>query len=192
MFLIRGLLDRIVLIAAIFAAACVPSFIAQYRQRLGGRLDQVLRDLGPFQEIANRNHGGDIRKLIAHHLASTDKTFRDEGGAIQAMVDSAARLKAGLEALSSDLLHQMGYLAANLDVDIARSTWASFVPGFSLTPEYALFAIVVGAAMWLAFVAAWFGVARLISSRGRAPSRAPKAARSSAGSTRSHGGLPPR
>jgi hypothetical protein len=192
MFLVRGFLDRIVLVAAIFAAACVPSFIAQYRQRLGGRLDQVLRDLGPFQEIPNRNHGGDIRKLIAHHLASTDRTFRDEGGAIQAMVDSATRLKAAVEALRADLLHQMGYLATNLDVDIARSTWESFVPGFSFTPEYALFAIVVGAATWLAFVAAWFGAARLISSRGRAPSRAPTAARSSAGSTRSRGGLPPR
>ena len=63
MFLLRGLLDRILLIGAIFAAACVPSFIAQYRQRLGGRLDQVLHDLAPFQEIANRNHGGDLRKL---------------------------------------------------------------------------------------------------------------------------------
>ena len=64
MFLLRGLLDRILLIGAIFAAACVPSFIAQYRQRLGGRLDQVLHDLAPFQEIANRNHGGDLRKLV--------------------------------------------------------------------------------------------------------------------------------
>ena len=72
MFLIRGLLDRIILIGAIFAAACIPSFVVQYRQRLGGRLDQVLRDLQPFQEIANRNHGGDMKKLIQHHLASTD------------------------------------------------------------------------------------------------------------------------
>jgi hypothetical protein len=192
MFLLRGLLDRILLVAAIFAAACLPSFIAQYRQRLGGRLDQVLRDLAPFQEIANRNHGGDIRKLIAHHLQSTDRTFHDEGGAIQAMVDSAARLKASVEALNTDLLHQLGYLATNLDHDLARATWETFVPGFSFTPEYALFAVVVGAAIWLAFVLAWFGVARAISFRGRGPSRAPMAVRSSGGSTRSPGGPPHR
>jgi len=170
-FLLRGLLDRILLIGAIFAAACVPSFIAQYRQRLGGRLDQVLRDLAPFQEIANRNHGGDIRKLIAHHLASTDKTFHDEGGAIQAMVDTAARLKASAAALDTDLMHQLGYLASNLDTDLARSTWDTFVPEFSFTPEYAIFAIVVGAAIWLLFMLAWFGVARVASMRGRAPGR---------------------
>lgn len=169
MFLLRGLLDRILLVGAIFAAACIPSFIAQYRQRLGGRLDQVLRDLAPFQEIANRNHGGDIRKLVARHLASTDKTFHDEGDAIQAMVDSAARLKASVEALNADLVHQLAYLATNLDPDVARSTWATFVPGFSFTPEYALFAIVVGVAIWLVFMVGWFAVARLASLRGRAP-----------------------
>jgi len=170
MFLLRGLLDRILLVGAIFAAACIPSFIAQYRQRLGGRLDQVLRDLAPFQEIANRNHGGDIRKLIAHHLASSDRTFHDEGSAIQAMVDAAARLKASVQALDADLLHQLSYLATNLDPGLARSTWETFVPGFSFTPEYALFAIGVGSAIWLAFVLGWLGIARVFSRGWRAPS----------------------
>ena len=191
MFLLRGIIDRIVLIAAIFAAACLPSFIAQYRQRLGGRLDQVLRDLQPFQEIANRNHGGDMNKLIQHHLASTDRTFRDEGGAIQAMVDSAARLKASVEALNADLYHQMAYLAANIDTDVASATWGTFVPGFSFTPEYALFAIVVGLGIWVVFLIGWMLLARLISSPGRAFSRGPKAVRSSAGSTPSRA-APPR
>ena len=191
MFLLRGIIDRIVLIAAIFAAACVPSFIAQYRQRLGGRLDQVLRDLQPFQEIANRNHGGDMKKLIQHHLASTDRTFHDEGSAIQAMVDSAARLKASVEALNADLYHQMAYLATNMDTDVAAATWGTFVPGFSFTPEYALFAIVVGCGIWIVFLIGWMLVARLISSPGRVFSRAPRAVRSSAGSTPSRA-APPR
>ena len=184
MFLIRGLLDRIILIGAIFAAACIPSFIVQYRQRLGGSLDQVLRDLQPFQEIANRNHGGDMKKLIQHHLASTDRTFRDEGNAIQAMVDAAARLKASVQALNADLMHQVGYLATNLDTDVAAATWSTFVPSFSFTPEYALFAITLGLAIWAVFLLVWFGAARAISAPRRGPSRAPKAVRSSAGSTR--------
>jgi hypothetical protein len=184
MSLLRGALDRIVLVLAILSAACVPSFIAQYRQRLGGRLDQVLLDLAPFQEIANRNHGGDIRQLIAHHVASTDKTFHDEGAAIQAMVDAAAQLRAAVEALNADLLHQIGYLASHGDPAIGRATWDAFVPGFSFTPEYALFALAAGAVLWILFLAGWFGTARLISWRGRAPSRAPRAARSSGGSPR--------
>jgi hypothetical protein len=190
--IVSGLLDRVVLVGAIFAAACVPSFVAQYRQRLGGRLDQVIRDLAPFQEIANRNHGGDIRALIKHHLASTDRTFHDEGAAIQAMVDSMARLKASVEALNADLLHQLGFLSTHLDPDVARATWDSYVPGFSFTPEYAIFAVGGGLVIWLLFVGLLFGLGRLISSRGHAPSRAPRDARSSGGSTPSRAGPPHR
>lgn len=190
--MLRGILDRIVLVGAILAAACIPSFIAQYRQRLGGRLDQVLRDLQPFQEIANRNHGGDIGKLIKHHLASTDATFHAEGSAIQQMVDAAVSLRASLEALNTGIWHQLSYLVTNGDPDIARATWDAYVPAFSLTPEYALFALGVGVALWLAFLVGWIVTARLISSRGHAPSKWSTAARKSTGSPASRAGLPRR
>lgn len=104
MGLIRGLLDRIILVASIIAAGCLPSFIAQYRQRLGGRLNQVRADLSLFQEIANRHHGGSLDKLIEIHLASPDKTFHDEGIAIQSMVDTAQRLQQAMNALNTDLM----------------------------------------------------------------------------------------
>ena len=168
---LRGVVDRIVLVAAILAAGCLPSFIAQYRQRLGGRLDQVLRDLAPFQEIANRNHGGDLRKLIDYHLKSTDATFHDEGNAIQAMVDAMERLRAAAEALNTDIWHQVGYLAGHGEADVARATWDAFVPAFSLTADYAIFALAVGVAIWLAFLGTWLGLARLLSVRGRVPYR---------------------
>jgi len=175
--MLRGLLDRLVLIAAILGAACVPSFIAQYRQRLGGRLDQVIRDLAPFQEIANRYHGGDMRRLIKHHLDSTDATFHAEGAAIQAMVDAAASLRASLEALNAGLWQQLRYLLTNGDPELARATWDAFVPAFSLTPEYALFALGVGVAVWLLFLGSWVGCSRLIASKRRVPSRVPRGAR---------------
>ena len=35
MTFIRGILDRIILVAGVVAAGCIPSFIAQYRQRTG-------------------------------------------------------------------------------------------------------------------------------------------------------------
>jgi hypothetical protein len=177
MGLLRGILDRVVLIAAILAAACVPSFIAQYRQRLGGRLDQVIRDLAPFQEIANRNFGGDMKQLVAHHLASVDKTFREEGAAIQSMVDSLERLRAAANSLNTDLWHQLGYMTTNMDSDIASSTWSAFVPAFSFTPDYAFFALGVGVAIWLVFLAGWFGCSRLISSPRRVPSKGSRGAR---------------
>jgi hypothetical protein len=157
---VRGLLDRLILVLGVVAAGCVPSFIAQYRQRLGGRLDQVLQDLAPFQEIANRSYGGKLGALIEHHLASSDATFHQEGAAIQAMADAAARLRAGVEALNADLLHQLAYLATQLDPAIARSTWEVFAPSFTLTAESIAFSAILGIAIWLAFLAAWLACAR--------------------------------
>ncbi len=155
MYFLRGIFDRIVLVAGIVAAGCIPSFIAQYRQRVGGRLDQVLQDLAPFQQIADQFHHGSLLELIQHHLASPDATFHNEGTAIQAMVNSAEVLKLTLEALNTDLFHQLMYLTTNVDLFFARATWDIFAPSFNLTAESVVFAVIMGTLIWLVFLAVW-------------------------------------
>ena len=161
MDLIRGFLDRIILVIGVVAAGCIPSFIAQYRQRIGGQLDQVLQDIAPFQAIANQFHHGSLQELIQYHLASADATFHDEGTAIQAMVDSAEQLRQALEALNTDLFHQLVYLLTKADPLIARATWEIFSPSFNLTSESVVFALVVGFVIWLVFLAVWMLIDRL-------------------------------
>ena len=163
MLFMRGILDRLILVTSIIAAGCIPSFIAQYRQRVGGQLDQAMQDIAPFQEIANLFHHGSLQELIQHHLASADATFYKEGAALQAMVNSAAQLSATLQALNTDLLHQFAYLLTGVDVNIARSTWEIFSPSFTLTVESVIFACVVGVLIWLAFIAIWTIFARMIN-----------------------------
>jgi hypothetical protein len=161
MDLIRGFLDRIILVIGVVAAGCIPSFIAQYRQRIGGQLNQVLQDIAPFQAIANQFHHGSLQELIQYHLASADATFHDEGTAIQAMVDSAEQLRQALEALDTDLFHQLVYLLAKTDPLIARATWEIFSPSFNLTSESVVFALIAGFAIWLVFLAVWMLIDRL-------------------------------
>ncbi|HUP98418.1 MAG TPA: DUF2937 family protein [Usitatibacter sp.] len=189
--ILRGLFDRIVLVLAIFAAACIPSYVQQYRQRVGGHLDQVVKDLAPFREIAAKFHNGDIHRLIRQHLASNEPTFKAEGDAIHKMVDSEARLRAASEALNADVWHQLRYLLANADPAIAQATWNAYVPAFSFATEYVLFALGVGVSIWLLFLVAWIVTGRVISLGRRGSSRAPRAVRSSAGSTPSRA-APPR
>jgi hypothetical protein len=190
--ILRGLFDRIVLVLAIFAAACIPSYIQQYKQRVGGHLDQVVRDLAPFKEIAARFHGNDINRLIRHHLASPDPTFKAEGDAIHKMIDAEARLRSASEALNAGIWQQLQYLLTSADPAIARATWDAYVPAFSFTMEYVLFALGVGVSIWLLFLVVWVLAARVIVLGRRAPSRAAMAARSSAGSTPSRAGPPRR
>jgi len=161
MAFIRGILDRIILVVGVVAAGCIPSFIAQYRQRVCGRLDQVLQDIAPFQAIANQFHHGSLQELIKYHLASTDQTFHDEGAALQVMVASAEQLRQALVALNTDLFHQLVYVLTRADSFIARATWEIFSPAFNLTPESIVFAIIVGVAIWLAFLAVWILIGRL-------------------------------
>jgi len=170
MGILRGILDRIILVGAILTAGCVPSFIAQYRQRVGGMLDQAVRDLAPFQEIARRNFGGDIRKLVQHHLGSTDPTFQQEGRAIQAIVDAVANLKEAITALNADLFGQAHWMVMHGDPQVARATWDAFVPAMSLTGEALLFSFGTGISVWLVFLIVWFAVARfgdVLLARGR-------------------------
>ena len=162
MAFIRGILDRIVLVAAVIAAGCVPSFIAQYRQRIGGMLDQVLIDLAPFQSIANQLHHGSLQELIKHHLDSSDQTFYKEGLAVQAMVDSAEQLRRAFQALDTDLFHQLSYLAARLDPAIARATWEVFSPSFGLTVESVVFGSALGILIWLVFLFVWYVISRFV------------------------------
>jgi hypothetical protein len=174
MKVVRDILDRIVLLAAVVAAGCIPSFIVQYRQRAGGRLDQVLADLTPFQAIADRYHGGSLAELIRYHLQSTDATFHQEGAALQAMVQTADRLRALLAALDTDLLHQCSYLLLHPDTSLLGATWGGYQPAFTLDLQSAVFALAVGVLLWAIFLGLWHGMARLFGGLGSPPPRVPQ------------------
>jgi hypothetical protein len=161
MSLVRGLLDRMVLIVGVLVGGCVPGFIAQYQQRTGGRLDQVRQDLLPFQEIARRYHDGDMQALVTHHLASPDKSFQAEGQAIQGMLDSLVRLQAMMDGLAGSAWHQIGYLLRHFDREIGMATWQSHVPSFNLDPTGLMVAGAFGVACWLLFAGVWVGTSRL-------------------------------
>ncbi len=174
MKVVRDILDRIVLLAAVVAAGCIPSFIVQYRQRAGGRLDQVLADLKPFQAIADSNHGGSLAELIRYHLQSGDATFHQEGAALQSMVQTADRLRALLAALDTDLLHQSEYLLLHHDTSLLSATWSGYQPAFTLDLQSAVFALALGVLLWAIFLGLWHGVAALFRSVGSTPPRVPQ------------------
>jgi len=152
---IRGLIDRLLLICAVVAGGLVPGFIAQYRQRLGGRLDQALLDLSPWQRIADQNFHGDLASLIQYHLASTDPTFHAEGTAIRSLLASVQHLQQEVAALHGNLLQQVAYLALHADPGLARATLADWVPTFGLSADALLFALLFAVTLWLVFQASW-------------------------------------
>jgi hypothetical protein len=172
MSLIRGLIDRLLLVCAIVAGGLVPGFISQYRQRLGGRLDQARLDLAPWQKIADQYFKGDLGRLIQYHLASKDATFHAEGGAIQALVASVQHLQSEVAALHGSLFQQAAYLSLHADPDLLRATLGDWVPTFGLSGEAIVFALVLAVCIWLVFQTSWSAAAaggRHLSARMRRP-----------------------
>ena len=135
MVFVRGLLDRLLLVCAFVAGGLVPGFIAQYRQRLGGRLDQARLDLAPWQRLADQNYQGDIERLIRYHLESSDPTFHAEGGIIRALVTTVQQLQSAVDALHGSLFHQAAYLTVHGDPALAAATLHDWVPTFALSGE---------------------------------------------------------
>ena len=165
MRLIRGLIDRLLLLAATITGGLVPGFISQYRQRLGGRLDQALADLAPWQQLANLYHHGHLSELIQYHLKSDDPTFHAEGAIIQSLAESVERLQIAVDALHTSLFRQIAYLSTHTDPELARATLGDWVPTFALSVEGIVFALVFALALWLIFHALWHLVTLLIRSR---------------------------
>ena len=158
--IVRGVLDRVLLVSSAVAGGLVPGFIAQYRQRLGGRLDQARLDLEPWQKIADQFYQGDLHKLIDYHASSTDPTFHAEGAVIRALLDTVHQLQSAVDALHGSLLSQASYLALHADPALARATFADWVPTFALSGEGLVFALLFAILVWLFFHALWWLVAR--------------------------------
>jgi hypothetical protein len=155
MSLIRGLVDRVLLICAVVAGGLVPGFISQYRQRLGGMLDQAKLDLAPWQRIADQYFHGNLGQLIQYHLASKDPTFHSEGAAISSLVASVQHLQLEVAALHGNLFQQATYLALHGDPAIAHATLGDWVPTFGLSVAGISFALLFALCLWLLFQIVW-------------------------------------
>ena len=156
MLFLRGLFDRLFVAGAVVAGGLVPGFIAQYRQRLGGRLDQARLDLEPWQRIADQFYQGDLGKLVQYHLDSSDPKFSAEGAVIRSLSTSVHNLQGAVEAMHGSLWHQLAYLAGHADPGLVRATWADWVPTFSLSAEGLWFALAFAVALWLLFQLTWW------------------------------------
>ena len=174
MSFVRGLFDRLLLICAAVAGGLVPGFISQYRQRLGGMLDQARLDLAPWQKIADQYFHGDLAGLIQYHFASKDPTFHAEGAAISSLVASVQHLQSEVAALHGSLFQQLVYLALHADPAVARATLGNWVPTFGLSGDGILFALLFAFVLWIAFHATWSLTAlggRSLAARVRRPQR---------------------
>lgn len=156
--MIRGLMDRLVLLVGVLAGGALPSFMQQYRQRLGGRLDQAREQLADWQALADRLHGGDLSALIAHHRQSGDATFVQEAVLIETVQIEVAALEDAVSAIQGGSWEQLAGMLGHLRMADLQATLALFDPAFPLTPQGISFALLLGGLLWLG----WLGAVELL------------------------------
>ncbi len=161
------LIDRILCVAGAVLFSQAPEFFQQYLQRLGGHLDEALRQLARFRQTA-ADAGLTLDQLIDRTAASADQAVAPLGRAMREAVTRADTLQAAHDALASASAWSRPFVfLRHLDAGIARATWAVFKPAVPTTAEGLAYAL----AGMLVFLAAYhLGLRRMFGGR-RTPDR---------------------
>ncbi len=134
MFLLRRLSFALsLMIAAIFSQ--LPEYAQQYRQRLGGALDELNSLIGTFDaEIAAQNL---TRQEALQRLSdNADILAKQRGQAMSETISRAARLAdQQSEMANAGNFGRIAAMSHNFDPGVAKNAYASFEPALPLTFE---------------------------------------------------------
>jgi len=134
LFVLRRLGLAIGLLVAAVASQA-PEFAQQYRQRLGGAIDEINRMLAEFDQDSTNNRM--TRSEGVEHLRrSPDNLVSQRGVRVQQSEERVARLETQLKDFqSAGSFGRLAVLARDFDRGIASRAWASFEPATPLTME---------------------------------------------------------
>ncbi|MGD0641753.1 MAG: DUF2937 family protein [Roseiarcus sp.] len=112
-----------------------PEFSQQYRQRLGGALDELRRVVAAFDaEAASRSLTP--AEGVARLKDNADPLARERGSDIESDIAREARLGHDLAELQgADPLRRLVLIAGDFDSETASRTLQDFQPAVPVTPE---------------------------------------------------------
>ena len=146
------------------ATSQAPEFAQQYRQRLGGALDELARVITRFDADAAAE--GLVRDAaLARYGASDDEFLARRGASVRGDIARLARLQAHAARLEETPPTVRPLLIAREgDVPIARATLAIYEPALPLTASGATYGL---SGLGAGFLAWWMGAAAVGGVRGR-------------------------
>ena len=159
---------RLALAAALFAALVgsqAPEFAQQYRQRLGGAIDELRAIAARFQAEAARQ-GLSPPAAVQRLEQNSDALARQRGEAMAGTLDRLGRLETQAEDMAAaGPIGRIWAMAWGFDPQIARRALDAYEPAAPLTLEAAVVAAISGLGGWAVVRACGLPFAR----RRRAP-----------------------
>jgi hypothetical protein len=132
-------------------ASQAPEFSQQYRQRLGGTIDELRRVIGRFD--ADAGASGETRdSAIARLRGNADALASRQGTSMQGNLDRMTRLEGQRQAMmQAGPFARIGLMASGADREVMQAAYVDFEPAVPVTQE----GLVSAAA---GFVAVWGGI----------------------------------
>lgn len=132
------IIGRIALFFALLfgiATTQMPEFLQQYRQRLGGAIDELTMIVAQFDaQSAGQNLTEDA--AIARLEANPDPLVQGRGDEMQRIVARLAKLRRAATAFNEpDIADKWGTIAATFDPHIAARAYETFQPAVPTTGE---------------------------------------------------------
>jgi Protein of unknown function (DUF2937) len=160
--IIMGLITRSAILAAaalgLGVSSQAPEFAQQYRQRLGGAVDELRAIVEDFDRDAAAVRM-DRKKALDHMADSQDRFFRERGQTMRNIVEryeNLARQRGSMEAAAP--IAWPVIVIRNPDSVIIEGAWRDFEPAVPLTSEGAIYggfgALLLGLLAWLGIGAA--------------------------------------
>jgi hypothetical protein len=125
-----------------------PEFAQQYRQRLGGAIDELRQVIGRFDADASAN--GETRSsAIARLRSNTDDLASRQGTAMQANVERLGRLETHREAMmQAGPFARVALMVRDGDRDVMEAVYHDFEPAMPVTEEGLISAAGGFVALW--------------------------------------------
>ncbi|MBX5130961.1 DUF2937 family protein [Rhizobium lentis] len=165
-----GQIARIIAIVAGLAGGTVfsqaPEFAQQYRQRIGGAIDELRVIVDDFNRQAAQHHLNRQQALSAY-AQSADDFLRDRGVSMQSTITRYEKLQLQqLKLATAAPVAKPFVLLGDADDVVFANTWRDFVPGVPVSFAGLLWGAIgfVGGSVVAALLG--FGVRRIIRRRG--------------------------
>lgn len=147
MMLGRALTIATVLIGGLTGAQ-LPEFSQQYRQRIGGAVDELRRIIDQFDTDA-RASGLDRTAALQRFTTSADDFLKKRGIAAASDIARLGHLEQQQQRLREDNLILRVTEMPRADRDLMKATLRDFEPALPLTAEGGFFAAIGAWLMWL-------------------------------------------
>ncbi len=146
--MIGRILAMLVVAIGAISGAQVPEFAQQYRQRLGGAVDELRMAVLRFDADAS-SEGLTRAAALERHRANADELFIKRGQAMEDTILRHDRLDRQLREMTYDSpLVRLTSLFARSDAELARATLSAYEPAMPVTAEGGILAAIGALIGW--------------------------------------------